>query len=167
MIRAALLRSRPYWRSREFARRLSIRGSWFQRQATDRIGSWGTGAAVIGALLWRSVWVIAADILLLLVVQAAAWWIGTRPLLSLPWATVDFSWWSANAIDGYRELLTLIGSVSGVVLALYFTALTTVMQAGYRDVAESVRQVLLRDTYGNTYVSLLTTTIGMALVLIW
>lgn len=166
MIFAAVFRSRFYWRLREFLRRFSIRRSWLWRQATNRVASWGTGANVVRILLQRTAWIVFVDVSLVVAVQAAVNAIASQPQLHLPYLSIDLSWWAFAAGDGYRELLTLLGSVSGVVLALYFTALTTVMQASYRDVPESVRQILLRESYGNTYVSVLTTTIGAALLFI-
>src|SRR5438552_16658685 len=64
----------------------------------------------------------------------------------------------------YRDLRTLLPTVSGIVLGLYFTALATVIQSRYERVPAPVASLLTRDRIGGQYVTLLAVAIGVSVV---
>lgn len=57
-------------------------------------------------------------------------------------------------VDGetYNTLLQTIAGVTGVFLALYFTAVSTVAATAYAEVPTETRDLLVREKLGNTYV---------------
>jgi hypothetical protein len=59
--------------------------------------------------------------------------------------------WAVND-SAYVVLLETLAGVSGVFLALYFTAVSTVAATAYADVPSEARDLLVRDKLGNSYV---------------
>lgn len=94
---------------------------------------------------WRAARGVAIPILLSLGVAAAllaaVWFLDSR--LGVQWH-----------FDGhaYDVLFETIGGVTGVFLALYFTAVSTVAATAYADVPTETRDLLVREKLGNSYV---------------
>lgn len=68
--------------------------------------------------------------------------------------------------SAYETFLTAVAAVSGVFLALYFTALATVAGRVYAQAAGPVRQLIIRDRVGNAYVRLLSYLTSLAILLL-
>lgn len=62
--------------------------------------------------------------------------------------------WQLNA-TAYVQLLSTVAAVSGVFLALYFTAVSAVASSIYGSVPNNVRELMVRDRLGNAYVKII------------
>jgi hypothetical protein len=83
----------------------------------------------------------------------------------LAWATSTSTALGANG-NTMDTLLSVIASVCGVFLALYFTAVSVVAQAGFASAPNAVKDLLLREKAGNLYMRILTTLTCVTLVLL-
>lgn len=63
-------------------------------------------------------------------------------------------------------LLSVIASVCGIFLALYFTAVSVVAQAGFATAPNTVKDLLLREKVGNLYMRILTVLTCVTLILL-
>lgn len=84
---------------------------------------------------------ILGSVLVALVVVAALWVLDD-------W--IDHGWTISDS--SYDALFEALAGVSGVFLALYFTAVSTVASTAYADVPSEVRDLLVRDKLSNSYV---------------
>jgi hypothetical protein len=66
--------------------------------------------------------------------------------------------------SAYADLRTLVPTVAGIVLGLYFTALATVIQSRYERVPAPLTDLVARDRVGNQYVLLLAVAIGVSVL---
>ena len=66
----------------------------------------------------------------------------------------------------YVQLLAVIAGVGGVFIGLYYTAITAAMTAVYVRMPATVRQLLLEERVGNSYMRLVATTTFLALILL-
>ena len=66
----------------------------------------------------------------------------------------------------YVQLLAVIAGVGGVFIGLYYTAITAAMTAVYARMPATVRQLLLEERFGNSYMRLVATTTFLALILL-
>ena len=66
----------------------------------------------------------------------------------------------------YVQLLAVIAGVGGVFIGLYYTAITAAMTAVYAHMPATVRQLLLEERVGNSYLRLVATTTFLALILL-
>ena len=66
----------------------------------------------------------------------------------------------------YVQLLAVIAGVGGVFIGLYYTAITAAMTAVYARMPATVRQLLLEERVGNSYMRLVATTTFLALILL-
>lgn len=69
-------------------------------------------------------------------------------------------------IGTYGVLLQSVAAVTGVFLALYFTAVSTVAATVYATVPHDVRELMLRDKLGNVYVRVVAFLTAMAVFLL-
>jgi hypothetical protein len=96
---------------------------------------------------WRIGRAVARRIAISLALAAGALWAAALldPHVGVHWR-----------IDGgtYNVLFETIGSVTGVFLALYFTAVSTVAATAYANVPTETRDLLVREKLGNSYVRL-------------
>ncbi len=127
------------WRMRARSRRaddaLRDASAWLRQARGDAKESWRIGRA-IGRPIAISI-VLAAGLL---------------------WATALLNrhvgiHWKIGA-STYDILFQTIGSVTGVFLALYFTAVSTVAATAYANVPTETRDLLVREKLGNNYVRL-------------
>ena len=70
---------------------------------------------------------------------------------------------NGSAVDA---LLSVIASVCGIFLALYFTAVSVVAQAGFATAPNTVKDLLLREKVGNLYMRMLTILTCVTLILL-
>lgn len=68
--------------------------------------------------------------------------------------------------DAYNSMLEAVASVTGVFLALYFTAVSGVVAAVYASVPHDVRQLMLRDRLGNVYTAGVAFTMALSVLLL-
>jgi hypothetical protein len=68
--------------------------------------------------------------------------------------------------NAYNSMLEAIASVTGVFLALYFTAVSAVAAAVYASVPHDIRALMLRDRLGNVYVAGVAFTMALSILLL-
>jgi hypothetical protein len=68
--------------------------------------------------------------------------------------------------DAYNVLLESIAAVTGVFLALYFTAVSAVAATVYASVPHDIRTLIVRDRLGNVYVQGVAFTMALAILLL-
>lgn len=68
--------------------------------------------------------------------------------------------------SAYVQLLSTIAAVSGVFLALYFTAVSAVASSIYGSVPNNVRELMVRDRLGNAYVKIIAFLTSLTVVLL-
>ena len=66
--------------------------------------------------------------------------------------------------DSYDSLLESVAAVTGVFLALYFTAVSAVIATVYAAVPHDIRALMLRDRLGNIYVQTVSFTTALTLL---
>lgn len=64
----------------------------------------------------------------------------------------------------YKDLLTVVASISGVFLGLYFTAFSVVAGSLFKDITEDVRELFLSEKVGKQYIAILAFTTILSLV---
>lgn len=65
-----------------------------------------------------------------------------------------------------NALLSILASVSGIFLGLYFTAISVVASAGYTHTPATLRELLLKEKVGNYYIRALTVLMASSLFLL-
>ncbi len=73
--------------------------------------------------------------------------------------------WQLNA-SAYVQLLSTVAAVSGVFLALYFTAVSAVASSIYGSVPNNVRELMVRDRLGNAYVKIIAFLTSLTVILL-
>ncbi len=73
--------------------------------------------------------------------------------------------WQLN-MSAYVQLLSTIAAVSGVFLALYFTAVSAVASSIYGSVPNNVRELMVRDRLGNAYVKIIAFLTSLTVILL-
>ena len=68
--------------------------------------------------------------------------------------------------NAYNSMLESVASVTGVFLALYFTAVSAVAAAVYASVPHDIRALMLRDRLGNVYVAGVAFTMALSILLL-
>lgn len=66
----------------------------------------------------------------------------------------------------FDQLLTLIASVSGVFIGLYFTAISVVASSIFARVPGNLRDVFLKEKVGNVYIKVLTLVTAISVILL-
>lgn len=95
---------------------------------------------------------------ILAVVAAAALYVFERNIESITSFRIIDDGWLENFLTGeihketYTQLLATVAGVTGVFLALYFTAVSTVAANTYSAVPQDIRELLIKDRLGNVYV---------------
>lgn len=79
--------------------------------------------------------------------------------------TQDFGWPPVNG-DAYDVLFETIAAVTGVFLALYFTAVSNVAASVYVNVPHDIRALIVRDKLGNLYVTGVAFTMAVSVLLL-
>jgi hypothetical protein len=74
--------------------------------------------------------------------------------------------WPPVAPSAYEVLLEAVAGVTGVFLALYFTAVSTVAASVYVNVPHDIRALIVRDRLGNLYVAGVAFTMAFSVVLL-
>lgn len=74
--------------------------------------------------------------------------------------------WSSVSSGAYDVLLEAVAGVTGVFLALYFTAVSTVAASVYFNVPHDIRALIVRDRLGNLYVMGVAFTMALAVLLL-
>ena len=74
--------------------------------------------------------------------------------------------WARVESGAYDVLLEAIAAVTGVFLALYFTAVSTVAASVYVNVPHDIRALIVRDRLGNVYVTGVAFTMAFAVLLL-
>lgn len=135
-------------RAREFREHATISG---QLLAVCRPSLF---AAVVTVVLCELAWSF-----LLVVAQ------GTHAARTLSWLSSISRSLSDNG-STMDTLLSVIAAVCGVFLALYFTAVSVVAQAGFATAPNAVKDLLLKEQAGNLYMRILTLLTCMTLILL-
>jgi hypothetical protein len=79
--------------------------------------------------------------------------------------TKDFGWPRVSSAT-YDGLLQAVAAVTGVFLALYFTAVSTVAASVYVNVPHDIRALIVRDRLGNVYVAGVAFTMALSVLLL-
>jgi hypothetical protein len=74
--------------------------------------------------------------------------------------------WASITPGAHAILLEAVAAVSGVFLALYFTAVSTVAASVYVNVPHDIRALIVRDRLGNLYVPGVAFTIALSVLLL-
>jgi len=74
--------------------------------------------------------------------------------------------WPSVATGTYDGLLQAVAGVTGVFLALYFTAVSTVAASVYVNVPHDIRALIVRDRLGNIYVAGVAFTMALSVLLL-
>ena len=69
-------------------------------------------------------------------------------------------------VGAYNSLLEAVAAVTGVFLALYFTAVSAVAATVYARVPHDIRELMLRDRLGNVYVTWVAFTMALSVLLL-
>lgn len=68
--------------------------------------------------------------------------------------------------SAYVQLLSTVAAVSGVFLALYFSAVSAVASSIYGSVPNNVRELMVRDRLGNVYVKIIAFLTSLTVILL-
>jgi hypothetical protein len=74
--------------------------------------------------------------------------------------------WKQMSADTYDVLFEAVAGVTGVFLALYFTAVSTVAASVYINVPHDIRALIVRDRLGNVYVTGVAFTMAVSVLLL-
>jgi hypothetical protein len=74
--------------------------------------------------------------------------------------------WGPVSKDAYDALIETVAAVTGVFLALYFTAVSTVAASVYVNVPHDIRALIVRDRLGNVYVMGVAFTMALSVLLL-
>jgi len=71
-----------------------------------------------------------------------------------------------TSVDSLDTLLSIVASVSGIFLGLYFTAISVVASSVYARMPNNIRELLLKEKVGNQYIKILATLTSVSLILL-
>jgi hypothetical protein len=159
--------SSRYWRIRSRLRLLQAKT--VQRKFRLREAIFGVRASASG------VGHLSAQIVLPALLAAVS--VVALHYLELQWASIVSDLGLANAGIGraltrpisasaYSILLQSVAGVTGVFLALYFTAVNTVAATVYTTVPHDIRELMVRDRLGNAYVRMVAYLTALAIFLL-
>lgn len=142
-----------FWRARRY-----VRSRWFLATrwlfGTRRVASEANAYVSAGRYLARrsalSIGLAALLVLALHFVERG--WSGLVSDLGLSHTEVGQAITRPIDRGSYAILLQSVAAVTGVFLALYFTAVSTVAATVYSEVPHDIRDLMLRDKLGNFYV---------------
>jgi len=82
--------------------------------------------------------------------------VATLQILELVFINYLIERWPLPKADVYSSWLATLAQISGIFIALYFTAVTAAASAIYAQVPNNVRDLLARERIGNVYIRYLT-----------
>jgi hypothetical protein len=150
-------RQRRFWQARTAAKRL---GFLFARRRFGTAFSFQEAKAKFTALpyLLRNALIPIAIALALVVLM---------DVFNEDVQAVTRSWgWPAIDPNAYDALFETIAAVTGVFLALYFTAVSNVAASVYVNVPHDIRALIVRDKLGNLYVTGVAFTMAISVLLV-
>lgn len=159
--------SARYWRLRNRLRRLrakAIHQAFRIREAVFgvRASAWGVGHLSVQIVLPALLAAISVVVLHFLEAQ----WSGLVSDLGLAHTSLGIDLTRPISASAYSILLQSVAGVTGVFLALYFTAVNTVAATVYTTVPHDVRDLMVRDRLGNAYVRLVAYLTALAIFLL-
>lgn len=155
-----------FWRLRHKLQLINFKRLRMGFVARVKINNIATEASVLGALSRGTVIPIALS--LLVGIGIYAFEENMHILLNYSWLNSsfigDYLRHSLNE-ENYVQMLTAIAGVSGVLLGLYFTAISTLANA-YSSVSSDIRELILNDKINDRYVRVIAFITAQSVVLL-
>src|SRR4051812_36039966 len=146
-----------FWRARRFSRRLGLRVSSRRFGAIYAAREASASLATLPYLLRNALLPVFLAVVLLVCLDA----------FNEDLATVAAGWgWGPVEDSTYDVLFEAIAAVTGVFLALYFTAVSNVAASVYVNVPHDIRALIVRDKLGNLYVTGVAFTMAFSILLL-
>lgn len=142
-----------FWRARAVVQRrwfVALRSLFHARHAVRETRTYGVVARALALNALVPIGVAALVVVALHFVERS--WPGLISSLGLKHTAIGRA--ALRPIDRgtYAVLMQSVAAVTGVFLALYFTAVSTVAATVYTEVPHDIRDLMLRDKFGNVYV---------------
>lgn len=87
-------------------------------------------------------------------------------LPTVTWRWVPFPLWHLDDRDSYASFLSTISGIGGVLIGLYYAAMTAVSSAAYAQAPGVLRNLLVREPVGRLYIRVLAYTTFVSLCLL-
>lgn len=166
-LRLRRLQSQAYWENRRSASRVRFEGKRLLHRYTQGTVFGRRKAALLLRLVRLSLGPLLLAISLFLIALLLE-----RPEFLAHWARLEDLLAAIHAREGmvdpqvYSAFLSVVASVAGIFLGLYFAAATTVIGSAYSRAPKSIRELVITDPAGSFYASWLCFITMLALLLL-
>ena len=158
---------KSFWRARSFFRNLLFlvqRLGFLLRKSSASVNKkTHTWHAMLKDTVWPTLWALLVGMVSYLFERNMSLFV------SQSWIRDNIiGYYFSHPLDegNYTQLIAVIAGVAGVFLGLYFSTVGTVLSNAYSTVPASVRNLLLRDEFGNNYVRFISFLTAFSVVLL-